>query len=108
MRKPKGAEEDVALVLGATQNAERLAILRKRGERVEPAVLAKAEEGKPLHGELVRLEAREDEPLLFDVETIHPAPAAPTRAGPAQVASDAYRAGWDRLFAKRRPARAAN
>lgn len=108
MPKPKDAEEDVALVLGASENAERLAVLRKRGERVEPAVLWKAEEGKPLHGELVRLEAREDAPLLFDVETIHPAPAEPARSGPAQVASDAYREGWDRLFAKRRPSRTAN
>ncbi|MCB9596912.1 MAG: hypothetical protein H6719_29585 [Sandaracinaceae bacterium] len=100
MAKPKAAPEDVALVLGATEDASQLAVLRKRGERVEAAVLAKAEEGKPVHGDLVKLTPR-DEPQLYDVETLHEAPT-PTRSGPAQVSSDAYRAGWDRLFAPKR------
>ncbi|MCA9609362.1 MAG: hypothetical protein KC619_27365 [Myxococcales bacterium] len=112
MAKPK-RPDDVALVLGATEGAEKLAVLRKRGDKVEAAVLAKAEEGKPVHGDLVRLSARE-EPHLYDVETIHEAPkpdasTTPTptgaRSGPAQVASPAYREGWDRIFpAKRRRA----
>lgn len=100
MAKPKRADEDVALVVGATDGAEKLAVLRKRGERVEAAVLSKAEEGKPIHGDLVRLSPRE-EPMLYDVETLHEAPKT-ERTGPAQVASEAYRVGWDRLFAKKR------
>lgn len=74
------------------------------------------EEGKPLHGELVRLAPR-SEPNLYDVEVLHDARAAITptddvdraepsadRRGPAQVATDEYRRGWSRLFAKRSPA----
>lgn len=91
--------EDVALLLGSTPDADRLAVLRKRGERVEAAVLAKAEEGKPIHGDLVRLSPR-DEPLLFDVETVHEAPRRDA-GGPAKVTSPSYRDGWDRVFAKK-------
>ncbi len=101
MAKPKRADEDVALVVGATDDAEKLAVLRKRGERVEAAVLSKAEQGKPIHGNLVKLSPRE-EPHLYDVETLHEAPRT-DRAGPPQVATEAYREGWDRLFAKKRP-----
>jgi len=104
------SDEDVALLLGSTPDAERVAVLRKRGERVEAAVLARAEEGKPIHGDLVRLTPR-DEPRLFDVETLHEAPRR-DGGGPAQVSSASYRDGWDRVFAKkrrvRRPAELAN
>jgi hypothetical protein len=101
--------EDVALVLAASEDASSLAILRKRGEDVQPAILRKAEEGKPLLGELVRLSPREapedaDEdagPALFDVETLY-RPPTPEPSGPAQVASSRYRAGWDRVFARPR------
>lgn len=108
MSEPDGAD-DVALVLGASEDAEKLAVLRKRGESVEAAVLQKAHDGQPVHGDLVRLTSRE-EPLLYDVETLHEAPRG---AGPAKVASRAYREGWDRIFAKlpakrRKPARALN
>ncbi len=97
--------EDVALVLGASAEGERVAILRKRDEQIEAAILHKAEEGRPLTGDLVRLKAR-DASALFDVETIYEAPERAPRPkrspGPAQVATDRYRRGWDRLFAKRR------
>jgi len=97
------SEEDVALLLGSTPDADRLAVLRKRGERVEAAVLARAEHGQPIHGDLVRLTPRE-EPRLFDVETLHEAPRRDA-GGPAQVASPSYRDGWERVFAKKKPAR---
>ena len=62
-------------------------------------------EGRPLHGELVRLKAREESGRLFDVEVLHKAKPEPQRTapGPAQVATDAYRKNWDRVFAKNRP-----
>lgn len=104
MAKSKPSEDDVALLLGATEDAEKLAILRKRGDDVQAAILSKAEEGKPLHGDLVKLTAR-DEPLLYDVETVHEAPKAAregARSGPAQVATAKYREGWDRVFPTKR------
>lgn len=103
---PKG--EDVALVCGASPDGESLGVLRKRGERVEAAIMQKAVEGRPVHGELVRLKPRQ-EPLLFDVETLHAPSGEGERSGrPAQVASDRYRRGWDRLFARKRRSRQLN
>ena len=97
--------EDVALVLGASEETGEVAILRKRDEQLEAGILKKAEDGKPLSGDLVRLRAREASPL-FDVETIYEAPKRSPRRkrtpGPAQVSTDRYRRGWDRLFAKQR------
>ena len=93
--------DDVALVCGASPDGETLGVLRKRGENVEAAVLRKATEGQPLHGELVRLTPR-DEPMLFDVDVVYDArsqePAPARGAGPAKVSTDKYRKGWDRLF----------
>ncbi len=105
-KKAKPAEEDVALVVGASEDAESLAVLRKRGERVDAALLRKAREGQPVHGDLVRLRPREGSPLC-DVETLHEGPSrAATQSGPAQVASDRYRKGWSRLFRGKRPGKA--
>ncbi len=90
--KKKAKDDDLALVLGATEDGEALGVLRKRGDAVEPAIMRKAAEGKPITGELVRLVPRE-EPLLFDVDVLHDGrpEGAEDRSGPAQVASDAYR-----------------
>lgn len=93
--------DDIAVVVGATENADALAVLRKRGDSVNAAVLKKAAEGQPVQGDLVRLKPRE-EPLAFDVETIYEAPKT-NRSGPAKVSSDRYRKGWDRLFRKKTP-----
>ncbi|MEC7525122.1 MAG: hypothetical protein VYE22_34890 [Myxococcota bacterium] len=105
LSQPKSEKsEDVALVCGATPDGGTLGVLRKRGDKVEAAVLKKTVEGQPVHGDLVRLKPRE-EPLLFDVESVYEAPASEAKAGPSQVASDSYRKGWDRLFrAKKRAA----
>jgi hypothetical protein len=98
-------QEDVALVVGASEGGDALGVIRKRGEELEAAILRRAEEGQPIHGELVRLAPR-DTPLVYDVEVIHDARADGERTGPARVANDAYRKGWDRLFAKKRRAAA--
>jgi len=102
---PKGEKEDVALVLGVNEESDSVAILRKRDQQLEAAVLRKAEEGQPIRGVLVRLKARETSPL-FDVETLYEAPqsegAARNSSGPAQIASEAYRRGWERVFENRR------
>lgn len=104
--KKAGKDEDVALVLGASEDGDTLGVLRKRGDVVEPALVKKAKEGQPISGELVRLSPRE-EPMLYDVDVLYDARSedADERGGPAQVATAAYRKGWDRLF--KRPRRAA-
>lgn len=103
-KKKRKKDDDVALVFGATEDGETLGVLRKRGERVEPALVRRAMEGQPIHGELVRLTAR-DEPLLYDVDVVYDArtddAAAEAPAGPAQVATPSYRKGWDRVFKKK-------
>ena len=101
-KEPQKADDDVALVCGATEDGSALGVLRKRGERVEAAVMRRATEGQPIHGEIVKLTPR-DEPLLFDVESVYAPPTASGEPGrPAQVASDRYREGWDRLFKRRK------
>lgn len=109
--KKSAKDDDVALVLGASEDGETLGVLRKRGDAVVPAIVRKAEEGKPIAGELVRLSPRE-EPLLFDVDVLYDGRPEERRqdegAGPAQVATEAYRKGWDRLFKKSRRRAAPN
>lgn len=95
---------DVAFVYGQGQNGTH--ILRRRSETspVEAGVLRPLREGKPIDGEVVSLTPRRDAPLLFDVKSELPDPH-PTRApgeGPVQVASDAYRKGWDAIWGRRR------
>lgn len=107
--KKSAKDEDVALVVGASEDGATLGVLRKRGDAIEPAIVKKAEEGKPIAGELVRLSPRE-EPLLFDVDVLYDGRAedADEGGGPAQVATEAYRKGWDRLFKKSRRRAAPN
>ena len=96
-------QEDVLLVHARTETGDGYQVLRKRGERLEVGELRKTREGRPIHGELVRLKPREESDRLFDVEVVLPAPTepvSPTKTGPAQVASRAYRDGWDATFGR--------
>ena len=98
-------KEDVLLVGGPTESGEGCHVLRKRDDHLEVGELRAVREGRPLHGELVRLKPRPESERLFDVDVVMPAPDRPEErgnAGPAQVASDAYRRNWDRVFAKKR------
>jgi hypothetical protein len=77
------------------------------------------EQGRPIHGEVVRLTPRDEMPHLYDAETEFvskegpgagpekkssdvPQPRA-AATGPAQVASDTYRRNWDAIW--KRPAK---
>ena len=72
-------------------------VVRRRGDTVELGALQKLEEGKPIHGEIVKLNRRAEHPLFFDVDVLaDTSPAA--RSGPAQVATQAYRENWDAVF----------
>lgn len=116
-RKPK----DLVLIHGRTKDGTGLGVLRAREERLEIGTMRPLEEGKPIHGEVVKLTPRPEMPLLFDAETQYSAPSegpttktdalpqakegAPANAtgvGPPQVASEAYRKNWDAIW--KRPA----
>src|SRR5437870_2830807 len=67
----KGAKKDLALVFGQSEDGEEVHILRRRADSttVEAGTLRPLREGKAITGEVVHLEPREDEPMLFDCET---------------------------------------
>jgi len=94
---------DVVLVGGATEDGRGARVLRAREGRLETGEVRPMTEGRPLgRGEIVRLERRKDtEAPVFDVHVEHVL-GAPTRpAGPAQVATEAYRESWERTFGPR-------
>ncbi len=93
------------MIHGVSEDGEKLAVLRARGDRVEAGVVSKVQEGQPLQGELIKLTPNPDFPLLCDVK-VEARINAPklTHGGPAQVASPSYRANWDAIFsAKKKP-----
>jgi hypothetical protein len=101
-RKPS----DVVLVYGKSDDGRGFDVLRQRGEEIEAGRLRPLDEGKPIHGEVVRLEARKESPSLFDVEVQHDGRSSTGR--PAKVATDEYRKGWESIWANGRPNRALN
>ena len=94
----------MAFVFGQDEHGTH--ILRRRSEEspLEAGLLRPLREGKPIEGEVIRLTPRREAPLLFDVKTELPDPrgARATTEGPAQVATDAYRRGWDAVWGGRR------
>jgi hypothetical protein len=99
---------DVALIVDRTEDNEGFQILRRRGEDapVEVGTMRPLREGQPIDGEVVSLRQRRDLPFLYDVKTelADPEPRRGTSDGPAQVASDEYRRGWDAIWGRRAPA----
>lgn len=91
--------QDVVFVYGKSEDGKSYDVLRQRGEGIEAGRMRPLEEGKPIHGEVVRLKAREDSPLLFDAEVQHGARESTGR--PAKVATDRYRTGWESIWAKK-------
>jgi hypothetical protein len=97
--------EDVVLIHGVAEDGSALKVLRARNGGIESGAVKPLEEGKPIHGEVVRLKPRETCPLVCDVtvDVPQPEPAAlPARdkKGPAQVATEAYRANWDAIWSR--------
>lgn len=94
----------MAIVCGKDEQG--LHILRRRSEDapIEAAVLQPLAEGRPITGEVVSLRPRRDLPFLFDAKTEVEAPIGATERatnGPAQVASNSYRSGWDAIWGRR-------
>jgi len=121
--------KDLLFVRGPTDDGGGVHVVRARPERLEVGTMRPLEDGRPIDGEVVRVNPHPEWPCLYEVETeFTPAkpdagvpesppaakavakplkPAAAARPnGPPQVASDAYRKNWDVIWnrpAKRRP-----
>jgi hypothetical protein len=99
--------EDVVLVHGLTDDGKGYQVLRKRGDDLRFGAMRPLEEGKPIHGEVVRLKPREESVALYDVESQHAAPDTSAddadRTGPPKVTNARYRSGWDAIWGPRRP-----
>lgn len=98
---------DVAVVCG--KDAQGLHILRRRSEDgpIEAAVAQPLAEGRPITGEVISMRRREDVPFLFDVKTeldaseVSSDRTSPSTDGPAKVATNSYRKGWDAIWGSR-------
>jgi len=91
---------DVVLVYGRSDDGKRCDVLRQRGTEIQAGTIRPLDDGKPIHGEVVRLAPRPESPLLFDVEVEHGARSPAGR--PAKVATEDYRRGWESIWAKKR------
>jgi len=107
-KKPSGkpGADDVVLVYGKSDDGKRWDVLRQRGTEIQAGTMRPLDEGKPIHGEVVRLARRDDSPFLFDVEVEHDARISAGR--PAKVATEGYRRGWESIWAKKRNTRSLN
>jgi hypothetical protein len=91
-------------VYGKSDDGQSFGVIRQRGSELQAGTMRPLEEGKPIHGEVVRLKPRKESPALFDVEVQHDSvDGARTRGRPAKVASDQYRRGWESIWAKKQP-----
>lgn len=94
---------DVAIVGPPTEDGQGRRVIRIRDDGASVGEVRPVPEGKPIlpSAEVVALTPREGAPgHVRDVKVLHAptAPAPTAHKGPPKVASDAYRAGWDRLF----------
>ncbi|MBW2191626.1 MAG: hypothetical protein JRG93_18970 [Deltaproteobacteria bacterium] len=94
------------LVYGKSDDGKGYEVLRQRGAEIQAGRLRPLDHGKPIHGEVVRLEPREESPALFDVAVQHDGRSSTGR--PVKVATDQYRRGWESIWAKARPDRSLN
>lgn len=102
---PDKRDLDVAIVCGVSDDGQGVDIIRKRGERLEAGTVRRLEQGKPIHGEVVRLRPRDQFPMICDVEVEVAAPDQPTASAattgrPAQVATETYRKNWDAIYGR--------
>lgn len=91
-------KQDVVFVHSALEDGEGFRVLRHRDDALEVGEIRAVQEGRPLHGEMVRLSPREGSERLFDVEVLVSRQEVAPRSGPAQVATAAYRANWEAIF----------
>lgn len=99
---------------GPADDGEGFKVLRKRvqSDNLETGVIRPLKEGRAIHGEVVHMKQRPESPLVFDMETDAElsttrnddaqASRDGARNGPARVATDKYRQGWDGIWGSRR------
>lgn len=98
------APADVALVLDQTDDRSGYRVLRRRdtSSEIELGTIRPLQEGRPIEGEVVSLRQRPDLPFAYDVKTELAAPERSERRftedGPAQIATEQYRRGWDAIW----------
>jgi hypothetical protein len=106
--EPPAPKDDVVYVHGPADGGEGMRVIRKRQATLELGEIRPVKEGRPLAGELVKLKQRQESERLFDVEVLASREeiaemTGRAHAGPAQVATDAYRANWDAIFGSPKP-----
>jgi hypothetical protein len=102
---PRPDAADVALLYAPTDDGAGARILRARQGTIEAGEVRPVSDGQSLLGrEVVKLHARPGMPRVCDVEVVHPRSAQQEQTvssgRPAAVASDEYRANWDRIFGR--------
>ena len=99
----KADSKDIVLMHGPTSDGNGIRVLRAREGRVEEGELRLVRQGMPIpSGEVVSLAQRHEHPLLWDVKVHFRMEANQGHAGPARVASRAYRENWDDVFVSNR------
>lgn len=83
---------DVVVLGPPTKDGEGVHVLRATEEKVEAGELRALKEGKPIHGEVLSLEPRKDNPRVCDVRSSY------RPKGPAKVNSQSYRDNWEETF----------
>jgi hypothetical protein len=91
--------KDAVFLHSPTDDGKGVNVIRARNGAFEVGELRPLEEGKPLHSEIVTLNPRADAPRICDVEVTYAPPTTAKITKPAQVATDVYRASWERIFA---------
>jgi hypothetical protein len=113
VRRRERPSKDLALVFGPSDDGQGFKMLRRRAGTavVEAGTIRPLQEGRAITGEVVQLEPRPEAPFLFDCETdqeLSTPSAEPALTGPAQVATDEYRRGWDAIWGRRARSTAVN
>jgi hypothetical protein len=98
---PPKKKEDLVFVGGPSESGDGYRVIRKREDSIEIGEMRAVQEGRPLTGEMVKLSPRQGQDRLFDVEVLvsrEELGQAGVHTGPAQVATETYRANWDAIF----------
>lgn len=125
---PPAKSADMLFVHSPTEAGDGFKVVRMREDSIEVGEIRGAPEGRPIHGDLVKLTPRPEHKQLFDVDVLVSAPkrlpeatqaepqaqaraetkAGPhaaamerhvmPRSGPPQVATEAYRENWMAIF----------
>ncbi|NLE46810.1 MAG: hypothetical protein GX614_00260 [Sandaracinaceae bacterium] len=100
-RDPKQAANDLVFIHSGAPDGSSLNVIRKRGDEISLGQIQRAEEGKPIHGELLQLKPYDESGRLYEVETLYEAPAT-AGGGPAQVTTPEFRENFRAIFGAKR------